>query len=356
MKKITRELLNLEKNMKRNVFLLVLLFLEIILFGQNQNDYEFTVIGTGRNQSVTITKYIGNNVNVKVPEYINGIPVTTIGEKAFEQSNIKTIEMSNSIISIGMRAFYGCQELTTVLLSASVTNLGREASVRVGTGGAADQTSSHLIGGVAGQLGIYGLDLIFDGCSKLASINVDPNNPKYCSIDGVLFNKQMTILFFYPHGKEGSYIVPNSVSEIREGAFFNCTRLSSVFLPENLKNIGMFNFFFCPSITSFNVDVNNKIYISEDGVLYSKNKEELLKFPSGKTGFFRVPDFVKIIGHGAFFGCGSETRINISFNNIIKINHGGLAGFNFGNMQEDLNTRFPLAFDLPMDIVFLFDE
>ena len=104
-------------------------FLTIPLFAQNQNDFEFTTIETNGNQSIIITKYIGNNVNVKLPEYINGVRVTAIGERAFEQSNIKTIEMSNSVISIGMRAFYGCQELTTVLFSASVMNLGRDASV-----------------------------------------------------------------------------------------------------------------------------------------------------------------------------------------------------------------------------------
>ena len=341
-------------------------FLTISLFAQNQNDFEFTITETNGNQSIIITKYIGNNVNVKVPEYINGIRVTAIGEKAFEQSNIKTIEMSNSIVSIGMSAFYGCKELTTVLFSASVINLGRDASVRVGTSAnqrfeAADTTGQTTarqidsISGSGGQLGIYGLDLIFDGCSKLTAINVDSNNPKYCSNDGVLFNKQMTILLFYPHGKEGNYNIPNSVLEIMEGAFFNCKQLTSVFFPENINKIGKFNFFFCPSITSFDVDVNNKTFASENGVLYNYNKEELLKFPSGKTGFFKVPDFVKIIGHGAFFGCGSETRINIYFNNIIKINHGGLAGFSFGNLQEELKNRFPMAFDLPMDIVFLFD-
>jgi hypothetical protein len=350
----------------KGCFIILFFTSAFVLFGQNIDDFEFITTETNRNQSIIITKYIGNNINVKVPEYINGIRVTAIGEKAFEQSNIKTIEMSNSIISIGIRAFYGCQELTTVLLSASVINLGRDASVsvativnqRLETTDITDQTTIRQIDSVSGsggQLGIYGLDLIFDGCSKLTAINVDPNNPKYCSNDGVLFNKQMTILLFYPHGKEGNYYIPNSVLEIMEGAFFNCKQLTSVFFPETINSIGMFNFFFCSSITSFNVDVNNKNFTSENGVLYNYNKEELVKFPSGKTGFFRVPDFVKIIGHGAFFGCGSETRINIYFNNIIKINHGGLAGFNFGNLQEELKNRFPMAFDLPMDIVFLFD-
>jgi len=357
-------------NMKCNIFLILLLFMNILLFAQNQNDFEYTSTVTNGKQGIIITKYIGNNVNVIIPENINGIPVTVIGENSFEQTNIKTIEMSDSIISIGNRAFRGCQELITVKISASVLNFGRysvnTAIVKdnVGNGtkvvgqiksGTEVLGTIETISGVGGELGNYGLDLIFDGCSKLTSINVDLNNPNYSSIDGVLFNKQMTILLFFPHGKEGNYNIPNSVIEIGEGAFFNCKQLTSVSFPDKLIRIGMFNFFFCSSIKSFNVDLNNENFISEDGVLYNKNKEKLVRFPSGKTGFFQVPEYVKIIGHGAFFSCSSGSRIYIVFENIIRIEHGGLGGFNFGNSQQELATRFPGAFDLPMDIVFLYD-
>ena len=180
--------------MVKLALLLFLLFLNISLFGQNQNDFEFIDTQTNGNQSLSITKYIGNNVNVIIPESINGIPVTSIGYKAFEQSNIETVEMSNTIISIGRDAFRGSRELTAVFISRSVINIGRDASGPVG-------------------IGIYGLDLIFDGCNKLTSINVDPDNPKYSSIEGVLFNKQMTTLIFYPHGKAGGYNVPSSLQE-----------------------------------------------------------------------------------------------------------------------------------------------
>ena len=287
--------------MKTSCFIFFAL-LTISLFAQNQNDFEFTTTEINGNQSIIITKYIGNNVNVKLPEYINGIRVTAIGERAFEQSNIKTIEISNSVISIGMRAFSGCQELTTVLFSASVTNLGRDASIRTGTNAnqrleAADingQTAiRHIdnVSGSGGQLGNYGLDLIFDGCSKLTAINVDPNNPTYYSNDGVLFNKQMTVLLFYPHGKEGNYYIPDSVLEITEGAFFNCKQLTSVFFSENIKKIGMFNFFFCPLITSFNVDANNKIFTSENGVLHNYYNDNISpRFPPENLTYKRKRD------------------------------------------------------------------
>lgn len=354
------------------IFIFLLILADISLFAQNQNDFEFVIKENNGSQSITITKYKGSNINVIIPEKINNIPVTVIGDNSFELTKIRTIEMSNSIVSIGIRAFYGCQELTTVKISSSVINFGRDAvrdsrtdiendSKTTITGSAKDISGAEVIrvvdiaAGVGGQMGNYGLDLIFDGCGKLTTLDIDPENPKYSSIDGVLFNKQKTKLLFYPHGKEGNYIIPEGVSEIGEGAFFNCKRLTSVFIPKELINIGMFNFFFCSSLLSFDVDINNNYFTSADGVLYSKNREKLIKFPLGRTGIFNVPIFVNTLNHGAFFGLNSDCRIFIHFDNITNIERGALSRFNFGDIQKDLETRFPEAFDLPMDIVFLFN-
>jgi len=62
-------------NMKCNIFLILLVFMNILLFAQNQNDFEYTSTVTYGKQGIIITKYIGNNVNVIIPENINGIPV-----------------------------------------------------------------------------------------------------------------------------------------------------------------------------------------------------------------------------------------------------------------------------------------
>ena len=73
-------------------------------------------------------------------------------------------------------------------------------------------------------------DAAFSNCTSLTDINVDDSNPNYISVDGVLFNKDITELVAYPGGKtETEYIIPNSVTTIRDFAFEYCTSLTDVY-------------------------------------------------------------------------------------------------------------------------------
>jgi hypothetical protein len=70
-------------------------------------------------------------------------------------------------------------------------------------------------------------DAFYD-CINLMSIDVAEDNPAYSSEDGVLFNKDKTVLIQYPRGKKGAYTIPDSVTEICGGAFYNCDGLTSL--------------------------------------------------------------------------------------------------------------------------------
>ena len=132
----------------------------------------------------------GSYASNKVPwkSYIEKIQVveinegvTTIGAGAF--SSIKTlasVTIPNSVTSIGGGAFYGpsYKDLNSVTIPSSVTSIGTYAFLR-----------------------------------GLSSINVDEGNQAFTSVDGVLFNKDMSKLIAYPANKEdASYIIPNSVT------------------------------------------------------------------------------------------------------------------------------------------------
>ncbi|MBO4545498.1 MAG: leucine-rich repeat protein, partial [Verrucomicrobia bacterium] len=85
----------------------------------------------------------------------------------------------------------------------------------------------------------------FRGCSNLTDIFVDPDNPNYTSVDGILFNKDQTVLVQYPCGREGEYVVPADVTEIGEMAFYYCSKLSSVTLNDGLETISNLAFYNC---------------------------------------------------------------------------------------------------------------
>ena len=163
------------------------------------------------------------HVFAKMPTSYSGaytIPdgIESIAGGAFEDcSSLTSVTIPNSVTSIGIRAFSHCIGLTSVTISNSVTSIGNAA---------------------------------FWGCGRLTSINVDANNPNYCSIDGVLFDKDKTILIQYPGEKQVVYTIPNSVTNIGIYAFYGCTGLTSITIPYSVTSIGYGAFYGCTGLTS----------------------------------------------------------------------------------------------------------
>ncbi len=191
------------------------------------------------------------------------------------------------VIGIDNFAFAYCDSLTTVKIPGSVTGIG---------------------------------NLVFADCEKLESINVDENNVYYSSDEkGVLFNKDKTILIQCPSGIIGEYVIPDSVTTISRSAFYECNRLTVAKIPDNVTNIGSLAFAFCDSLDSINVDENNVYYSSDEyGVLFDKDKINLIQCPSGKSGDYTVPDSVVSIGYYAFYGCARLATVTIP-DSVIEI-------------------------------------
>jgi hypothetical protein len=90
--------------------------------------------------------------------------------------------------------------------------------------------------------------------SNLASINVSPNNTVYASVDGVLYNKDLTTLIKYPIAKAGEkFDIPESVTTIGRGAFANATNLTGVNIPESVQKIEISAFMSCSALTSITI-------------------------------------------------------------------------------------------------------
>jgi hypothetical protein len=232
------------------------------------------------NGTIAITWYTGSGGDVTIPSTINGLPVTRIGEGAFgENFSVTRITLPNSVTSVGAYAFAYCYGLTNINIPASVTDIG---------------------------------DDVFGLCINLPAITVHPLNSFYSSVNGVLFNKNQTILLKCPAGKPGAFSIPNTVNTIEDNAFAYCIGLSNITVPSSVTHIGSSAFSDCTGLTAITVDALNSFYSSVDGVLYNKSQATLIQCPAGKPGSHTLPNSVTNIGDQAFASCARLTNIILS--------------------------------------------
>jgi hypothetical protein len=223
--------------------------------------------------------------------------------------NLKSVTFPHSLERIGQGAFKYCSSLTSITLPPSIKKVESFAF-----SSCKNLVSFHIPASLT-QIGVSSLI----ACPSLAEINVDPDNPKFCSEGGVWFNKAKTQMIQYA-GYAAEYAVLPSIKRIRSLDFAGSRHLTTLYIPPELKTIETCAFSYNLPLTSIVVSPDNPYFSSEDGVLFNKDKTELLRYPIAKAGAYVIPQSVTDIAGSAFYGCQSLTSVVIPYS-VTKIGH-----------------------------------
>ena len=197
--------------------------------------------------------------------------VKTIGDYAFSGcAGLKEIALPDSAYALGTQAFARCTGLTSFSLD-HVTGFGRMLFYHC--------TALETVYFGAGTR--YSYNCIFTECTALQNIVVDEDNPYLKSVDGILYNRGMTVLYKVPQMTAGQLDVADTVTTLDANAFRGCEYLTGVTIPEGVGNIKDYAFFECRELRQIS-----------------------------------IPRSITFIGEAAFYGC----------ENLTDVSYGGSAG------------------------------
>ncbi|MBQ8790215.1 MAG: leucine-rich repeat protein [Ruminiclostridium sp.] len=237
---------------------------EILVDSANKNYASVDGVFFNKNMTELIT-YPSDKTDTS---YIVPSTVTKLGNYAFSDcSSILSVTLPEGLTHIGDFAFAWCHRLETITIPEKVTSIGKAP---------------------------------FYWCFFLTDVNADEDNESFASVDGVLFNKDMTEIIVYPAGKmDPSYVIPDGVEIIGEYAFSDVREIESVTIPEGVKSIGDYAFRGCFSITSMTLPDG----IKSIGGHAFEDCEGLVSI--------NLPDSVRSIGSYCFDCCYVLETVNI---------------------------------------------
>ena len=278
--------------------------------GYNNTDNEYYAI---------VRAYCGTKENIVIPKKYKGYKVAVIKENAFaENKNMKSIVIPEGVTVIGSEAFYGCKNLTSITIPDSVISIGYRAfsncegfksvvvpdSVTyIGSGafGGCCNLESVVIPNSVTEMDSW----VFDGCTNIKEATAPTSAIYYLpkdNLEKVIINggEEIGYQAFKDCTKLTSITIPDSVTSIGEGAFYGCTALTNVVIPNSVIEIEYNAFHGCTSLTS--VTIPDSVTSIGDCAFY------------GCTSLASVTigDGVTTMGDCAFYGCTSLESVNIS--------------------------------------------
>lgn len=313
---------------------------EGLIYEKINEDTEYSVVG-----------YEGSESDVVIQSMHENLPVTSIGERAFDGcSGLTSITIPDSVISIGNWAFAYCSGLTSITIPDSVTSIGLGAlngcsglkSITIPfVGRVSNGVANFHFGAIFGALNysnnssyvpkslkeviITGGASIgsyaFNDCTDLTSITI-PDSVRRIE-NCAFYNCSKLISIMIPDGVTSigdsafedcrgltSITIPDSVTSIGDRVFYGCTGLTSLTIGNSVTSIGDYAFSYCSELTSINVVEKNSKYYSKNNCLIETASKTLIA--GCKTSVIPDDESVTSIGQYAFLGCSGLTSIIIS--------------------------------------------
>ena len=247
--------------------------------------------------------------------------------EAFDEAyNLRSIILPSNVKSIGKWVFRNCGNLKSIIIaennehyksidgvlySKDGSSLVRYPPDKAGKSFVIPNTVKNIEEGA------------FYACNNLAEIIVDENNESYKAVDGILYNKDITLLIYYPTKKQDtSFVVPNGIESISTGSFAKNEKLKTLIISEGVKCIEDRTFISCSGLKSITVPDSVET-IGNFAFRYCWRLKKIIISDSVKTiGDFafdccsdleivKLPDTLKTIGYGAFSECESLKSITI---------------------------------------------
>lgn len=324
-------------------------------YGNKGTPYDGHMYYEVNGSSVTISDYNSANyydgtrdkrTEIVIPDEIDGLPVTSIGDYAFDGCDgITSVTIPNSVTSIGKEAFMICRHLTNVTIPDSVTSIGESAfhgcedlkSVTIpdsvtnignyafaGCWALETVTLSHNITNISEHM--------FRGCENLKDITIPDSVTSIdkwafsgCNFTSITIPNSVTTIgnnAFNSCDLLKSITIPNSVANIDDSAFEICSSLENITIPDSVTTIGNNAFGHCTSLTSItipdsvtSIGAGTFMYCNAlTGVTISDSVTSIGDWAfKGCTSLTNItlPDSVKTIGSGAFDECHALTEVSI---------------------------------------------
>lgn len=282
-------------------------------------DWEYKIYDS-YDSTIEITKYNGNDTELKVPETIDGHKVASISQFAIDYEPLTTITFPKTIESIGSsgQEFRKGKNLISIKVEDS----------KYGDKYWTDEDGtlySYYMKHTDQDKTEYKDYLTLIYCPKARNSKSYKIDDRVTAIDSDAFANCYNL----EEVKLG-----NGVQKIATGAFKKCTSLTSLDFPKNVKKIGYNAFVYCDKLVSYNVDKDNDSYCDLDGVLYTKDKTKLVSYPRGKEAAdqtYVVDPSCKELGPNAFSTYKLEKIILP--NGLLKIGSFALDCYNLKSIE-----------------------